>query len=164
LTNEGNFTLRRDSQAIANGSPRLSHIGNFPRCYKKITPEAVACWPTARIPLRQGIRVVHDTGDAPALLPISLPSRSDTRRRRPRSRREILRWGLPHCPEPRATETCDCDYVARIRLRRYRDALGKNNSAARPPNVARFASSLVARGRTQRPLPALRDRQPAVAR
>jgi hypothetical protein len=103
-------------------------------------------------------------GDAPALLPISLPSRSDTRRRRPRSRREILRWGLPHCPEPRATETCDCDYVARIRLRRYRDALGKNNSAARPPNVARFASSLLARGRTQRPLPALRDRQPAVAR
>jgi len=50
--------------------------------------------------------------------------------------------------------------MLRIRLRRYRDALGKNNSAARPPNVARSASSLAARGRTQSPLPALRDRQP----
>ena len=48
--------------------------------------------------------------------------------------------------------------MLRIRLRRYRDALGKNNSAARPPNVARFASSLAARGRTQRPLPG--GRQP----
>ena len=35
--------------------------------------------------------------------------------------------------------------MLRIRLRRYRDALGKNNSAARPPNVARFASNLAAR-------------------
>jgi hypothetical protein len=30
---------------------------------------AVARWPAARITLRQGIRVVHDTGNAPTLLP-----------------------------------------------------------------------------------------------
>jgi hypothetical protein len=27
-------------------------------------------------------------------------------------RREISRWGLPHCPEPHATKRCDLDYVA----------------------------------------------------
>src|SRR6266446_2346087 len=27
-------------------------------------------------------------------------------------RQEIPRWGLPHCPEPHATERCDRDYVA----------------------------------------------------
>src|SRR5215471_601974 len=60
-------------------------------------------------------------------------------------------------PTPRKGVTA---IMLRIRLRRYRDALGKNNSAARPPNVARSASSLAARGRTQPPLTALRDRQP----
>jgi len=30
----------------------------------------------------------------------------------PRQRREISRWGLPHCPEPHATERCDRNCVA----------------------------------------------------
>ena len=74
-------------------------------------------------------------------------------------RREISRWGSHTAPNPTPQKGVT-SIMLRIRLLRYRDALGKNNSVARPPNVARSASSFAARGRTQRPLPALRDRQP----
>src|SRR6266446_5218789 len=32
---------------------------------------------------------------------------------RQRSGKKFGRWGLPHCPEPHATERCDLDYVAK---------------------------------------------------
>jgi hypothetical protein len=43
-------------------------------------------------------------------LQLKLSATHDVQRQR--SGKKFGRWGLPHCPEPHATERCDLDYVA----------------------------------------------------